>query len=83
MSNTVVETTSGSETKVTVALQPVGEMEISLSSAVNVSVVIHEQPTVNVNLVYTAAVTEETEVWWCDNWKMLWNNQTRVLWQTA
>ena len=71
--NTVVETTLGSEAKVKVALQPVG----------NASVVMHEQPTVYVNLVYTAAVTEETEVWWCDNWKMLWNNQTRVLWQTA
>ena len=83
MSNTVVSTTSGSETKVTVALQPVGEMEISLTPAANASVVMNEQPTVYVNLVYTAAVTEETEVWWCDNWKMLWNNQTRVLWQTA
>ena len=83
MSNTVVSTTSGSETKVTVTLQPVGEMEISFAPAANACVVMHEQPTVYANLVYTAAVTEETEVWWCDNWKMLWNNQTRVLWQTA
>lgn len=71
--NTVVETTLGREAKVTVTLQPVGEMGISLSPAANVCV----------SLVYTAAVTEETEVWWCDNWKMLWNNQTRVLWQTV
>ena len=71
--NTVVETTSGSETKVTVALQPIESTSITMD----------EQPTVCVSLVYTAAVTEETEVWWCDNWKMLWNNQTRVLWQTA
>ena len=71
--NTVVETTSGSETKVTVALQPIESTSITMDG----------QPTVCVSLVYTAAVTEETEVWWCDNWKMLWNNQTRVLWQTA
>lgn len=65
--------TSGNETTATATFQPV-------SSA---SVTMYEQPTVYVNLVYTAAVTEETEVWWCDNWKMLWNNQTRVLWQTV
>lgn len=53
--------TSGNETTATVTFQPV-------SSA---SVTMYEQPTVYVNLVYTAAVTEETEVWWCDNWKML------------
>lgn len=81
--NTVVETTSGYEAKATVTLQPVGEMGISLSPAANACVVMDEQPTVCVSLVYTAAVTEETEVWWCDNWKMLWNNQTRVLWQTV
>jgi hypothetical protein len=38
------------------------------------------QPTVNVGLVYTTTVSDELEVWWCDQWRMLWNKKTKVLW---
>lgn len=38
------------------------------------------QPTVNVGMVYTTTISDDLEVWWCDGWKMLWNNKTKVLW---
>lgn len=37
-------------------------------------------PSVSVGIVYTTIVTDDLEVWWCENWKMLWNNKTKVLW---
>lgn len=40
-----------------------------------------KQPTVNIGLVYTSFITNDVEMWWCDNWKVLWNNKTRTLWQ--
>ena len=48
------------------------------STAVSASLKGH--PTVNVGIVYTSVVTDDLEVWWCDGWKMLWNNKTKVLW---
>lgn len=38
------------------------------------------QPTVNVGMVYTSTISDDLEVWWCDQWKMLWNKNTKVLW---
>lgn len=37
-------------------------------------------PTVNVGMVYTSSAADGLEVWWCDQWRMLWNAKTRVLW---
>lgn len=45
-----------------------------------VSASMSGQPSVNVGIVYTTIVTDDLEVWWCDGWKMLWNNKTKVLW---
>lgn len=45
-----------------------------------VSAALKGHPTVNVGIVYTSVVTDDLEVWWCDGWKMLWNNKTKVLW---
>lgn len=45
-----------------------------------VGAAMKRQPTVSVGLVYTTTVTDELEVWWCDQWRMLWNAKTKVLW---
>lgn len=47
---------------------------------VTVGAVMKRQPTVNVGLVYTTTVTDELELWWCDQWRMLWNKNLKVLW---
>lgn len=37
------------------------------------------QPTVNVSMAYT--FTDELEMWWCDNWRVLWNNGIKSIWR--
>lgn len=45
-----------------------------------VDAAMKRQPTVNVGLVYTTTVSDDLEVWWCDQWRMLWNKNLKVLW---
>lgn len=53
---------------------------IGYKSTATVGAALKGQPTVNVGLVYTTTVSDELEVWWCDQWRMLWNPKTKVLW---
>ena len=42
-----------------------------------------ERPVVNVGLVCTVSVSEDIEMWWCDGWRILWNNRLNMIWQEA
>ena len=53
---------------------------IGYKPTATVGAALKGQPTVNVGLVYTTTVSDDLEVWWCDQWRMLWNNKTKVLW---
>ena len=53
---------------------------IGYKPTATVGAALKGQPTVNVGLVYTTTVSDDLEVWWCDQWRMLWNKKTKVLW---
>jgi hypothetical protein len=48
-----------------------------------VTVTSEERPIVNVGLVCTVSVSEDIEMWWCDGWRILWNNRLNMIWQEA
>ena len=58
------------KTVITVGYKPTATVGASLKG----------QPTVNVGLVYTTTISDDLEVWWCDQWRMLWNKNLKVLW---
>ena len=53
---------------------------IGYKPTASVSASLKGHPTVNVGLVYTTTISDDLEVWWCDQWRMLWNKKTKVLW---
>ena len=53
---------------------------IGYKPTTSVSAAMKGHPSVNVGIVYTTVVTDDLEVWWCDQWRMLWNKKTKVLW---
>lgn len=69
-----------STSRVSVCIDGNALITIGYKPATTVSASLKGQPTVNVGIVYTSVVTDDLEVWWCDGWKMLWNNKTKVLW---
>lgn len=48
-----------------------------------VTVTSEERLVVNVGLVCTVSVSEDIEIWWCDGWRILWNNRLNMIWQEA
>lgn len=54
---------------------------IGYKPTATVGATMKRQPTVNVGLVYTTTISDELEVWWCDGWKALWNNNLKILWR--
>lgn len=34
-----------------------------------------------VGLICTTTISEDIEMWWCDGWRVLWNNKLRTLWR--
>lgn len=34
-------------------------------------------------IIYTVPVAEDAELWWCEGWKVLWNNGIAALWRKA
>ena len=47
----------------------------------NVAIGSENRPIVNIGLVCTVSVSEELEMWWCDGWRILWNNRLNMIWQ--
>ena len=35
---------------------------------------------VNTEIVCSTSIGDDLEIWWCNGWKMLWNNKIKVLW---
>lgn len=56
-------------TFVTIGCKPTAAVKTSLET----------QPTVNVSMAYS--FTDELEMWWCDNWRVLWNNGIKAIWR--
>ena len=52
------------------------DIEVAITTA-------EERPVVNVGLVCTVSVSEDIEMWWCDGWRILWNNRLNMIWREA
>ena len=48
---------------------------------VNTEVALEERVNVEVGIICTVKLSEELEMWWCDGWKALWNNNLKILWR--
>ena len=47
----------------------------------NVEVSYDRNINVSVGLVCSISISDEVEMWWCDGWKALWNNNLKILWR--
>ena len=47
---------------------------------VNASVTHTRNIHASVGLICTVALSNDTEMWFCDGWKALWNNRKKILW---
>lgn len=51
-----------------------------LKDVLNVSASHKKDTIVHIGLVHTITKPDGSEVWWCDNWKALWDNSIQMLW---
>lgn len=47
----------------------------------NVEVSHTNNMNVSVSLVCSVSISDDVEMWWCDGWKALWNNNLKILWR--
>ena len=52
-----------------------------IDSGINTAVVLENGVDVEVGIICTVQISDELEIWWTDNWKALWDNGKRMLWQ--
>ena len=70
---------------VTAAVTFVSSLIVKATSVprVNTEVALEERVNVEVGIICTVKLSDELEMWWCDGWKALWNNNLKILWQEA
>ena len=68
---------------VTAAVTFVSSLIVKATSVpeVNTEVALEERVNVEVGIICTVKLSEELEMWWCDGWKALWNNNLKILWR--
>lgn len=47
---------------------------------IKVSASFNKHLIANISLVCTVNYSDGNEMWWCDYWKVLWNNGVKALW---
>lgn len=52
-----------------------------IDGGVNTEVALEKRINVEVGIIYTVKLSEEIEMWWCEGWKALWNNNLKILWR--
>ena len=53
---------------------------IYLPYILSLKTTLNNKISVSAGLVCTASIGNDLELWWCDGWKMLWNNKIKALW---
>ena len=53
---------------------------IYLPYILSLKTTLNNKISVSAGLVCTASIRNDLELWWCDGWKMLWNNKIKALW---
>ena len=70
---------------VTAAVTFVSSLIVKATSipGVNAEVALEERVNVEVGIICTVQLSDELEMWWCDGWRILWNNRLNMIWQEA
>lgn len=68
---------------VTAAVTFVSSLIVKATSVPGVSteVALEERVNVEVGIICTVKLSDEIEMWWCEGWKALWNNNLKILWR--
>lgn len=68
---------------VTAAVTFVSSLIVKITSVpgVNTEVALEERVNVEIGIICTVKLSDELEMWWCDGWKALWNNNLKILWR--
>ena len=68
---------------VTAAVTFVSSLIVKATSVpgVNTEVALGERVNVEIGIICTVKLSDEIEMWWCDGWKALWNNNLKILWR--
>ena len=68
---------------VTAAVTFVSSLIVKATSVpgANTEVALEERVNVEVGIICTVKLSDELEMWWCDGWKALWNNNLKILWR--
>ena len=68
---------------VTAAVTFVSSLIVKATSIPGVSteVALEERVNVEVGIICTVKLSDELEMWWCDGWKAMWNNNLKILWR--
>ena len=68
---------------VTAAVTFVSSLIVKATSVpgVNTEVALERGINVEIGIICTVKLSDELEMWWCDGWKALWNNNLKILWR--
>lgn len=61
--------------------EAVHAFSVSYDNRMKVNVTSTLDMRVNVGIVCTVATANGNEMWWCDAWRVLWNNGVKALWR--
>ena len=52
----------------------------NLSTLILLKTKTNTKISVNAEIVCSTSISDDLEMWWCNGWKVLWNNKIKALW---
>jgi len=57
------------------------KIDVMLHRHAKINVTKNESAKMRVSLVCTTTLENGDEMWWCDGWRLLWNNGIKAMWR--